>query len=349
MAPQIEPMPNGELLPAAVAARWRDNQRLWIGSGVLGLFAVALFGAIALRSQSPSPPATAIPRGAPDNLVTAPPTLAIEGPIPDDSYLFEPHPVIRPQPATPAYYPTLPGVPRAPRVPNPGYMPGPPMAPRPVVPLPVFQPPPANTAATPKEPAPVPGSLAGGRTFAGRLANPATTVPQGAVIQAVLETALDSTRPGFVRAVVSRDVRSFDGARVLIPRGSRLFGEYKADLANGQNRAFVIWQKLTRPDGVQIALDSPAADGLGRSGIKGKVNSHFFQRFSAAILQSSLDIGVGLATRSATNGTVVLGLPGSTTSITGTSPESVKPTLTTRQGSVVSVFVARDLDFASVS
>ena len=136
--------------------------------------------------------------------------------------------------------------------------------------------------------------------------------------------------------------------RVLVPRGSRLFGEYKADMAPGQNRAFIEWQKLTRPDGVQIALDSPAADTLGRAGVVGHVNGHFFQRFSGAILQSALDIGVGVATRSASSGAVVVGLPGSSQSFSdGSSSQQIKPTLKVRQGTSVSVFVARDLDFSS--
>jgi type IV secretion system protein VirB10 len=174
-------------------------------------------------------------------------------------------------------------------------------------------------------------------------------VPQGTVIPAVLETALDSNRPGFVRAIVSRDVRSFDGTRVLIPRGSRLFGEYKSDLGTGQQRVFVQWQKLTRPDGVQIALDSPAADPLGRAGIGGKVNTHFWTRLGNALLQSTLDVGVGLATRSAGGGsTVVLGLPGATQTLIQPQQENLKPTVTVKHGTSVSVFVARDLDFSTV-
>ena len=71
-----------------------------------------------------------------------------------------------------------------------------------------------------------------------RLAEPANTVAQGTLIPAVLETAIDSDVPGYVRAVVSQDVRSFDGSRVLIPRSSRLIGEYKAASQAGQRRAF---------------------------------------------------------------------------------------------------------------
>jgi len=183
---------------------------------------------------------------------------------------------------------------------------------------------------------------------ASRFRNPATTVPQGTIIQAVLETALDSTQPGFARAIVSRDVMSFDGSRVLIPRGSKLFGEYAADLNRGQNRALIQWRRLTRPDGAIIDVDSPSADPLGRAGVKGKVNSHFFQRFSGAILQSALDIGVQLATRKAAGDTVVVALPNSAQSIAIQKPDDIRPTLKVRQGASVSVFVGRDLDFTSV-
>lgn len=179
--------------------------------------------------------------------------------------------------------------------------------------------------------------------------NPSTTIPKGTVIQAVLESALDSTRAGFARAIVTNDVLGFDGSQILIPRGSRLIGEYKADLTSGQNRALIQWQRLMRPDGAMINLDSPAADPLGRAGVKGKVNSHFFERFSGAILQSTLDIGVQLATRSVSRDAVILALPGSMQGVTQVTPDKVQPTLTVRQGSSVSVFVSRDLDFSTVT
>ena len=83
-------------------------------------------------------------------------------------------------------------------------------------------------------------------------------------------------------------------------------------------------------------------------GLKGNVDSHFFERFAGAILQSTLDIGVGIATRKVSDGTVIVGLPGSTQSVTATAPETIRPTLKVPHGSSVSVFVARDLDFIAV-
>lgn len=168
------------------------------------------------------------------------------------------------------------------------------------------------------------------------------------MIQAVLESALDSTRGGFARALVSRDIDSFDGSRVLIPRGSRILGEYKSDVALGQKRILIQWQRLTRPDGVIVELDSPSADPLGRAGTGGKVDTHFFQRFAGAILQSSLNVGVQLAARAAASDTIVLALPGSVqqgAGVQSTPPDKIAPTVTVRQGTSVSVFVAKDLDF----
>lgn len=184
------------------------------------------------------------------------------------------------------------------------------------------------------------------RVRASSFANKSTTVPQGTIIPAVLETGFDSTQPGFARALVQRDIRGFDGTTILIPRGSRLIGEYASDTARGQNRAMIIWTRLIRPDGITIAIGSPASDPVGRGGIKAKVNSHFFERFGSAILQSSLDVGVNLASR-ASGSPVVVALPGSVQRVSGSvsSPDAIKPTLKVAAGTSVSVFVARDLDF----
>jgi type IV secretion system protein VirB10 len=135
---------------------------------------------------------------------------------------------------------------------------------------------------------------------------------------------------------------------VLIPRGSRLTGEYRSDIQPGQKRALINWTRLIRPDGGTIALGSPTADTLGRGGVRGKYNSHFFERFTGAILQSALDIGVNVASRQAAGG-VVVALPGSTQNLGQSLLQSsrIVPTLTVPAGTSISVFVARDLDFSS--
>jgi type IV secretion system protein VirB10 len=165
----------------------------------------------------------------------------------------------------------------------------------------------------------------------------------------VLETALDSSRPGFARAIVSRDVTGFDGTRVLIPRGSRLFGEYQTELGAGQNRATVQWTRLVRPDGVTIALDSPASDPAGRSGVEGRVNNRYLERFASALVQTTLNVGANLAGRSLSDGGVIVALPNSRQTTTGppSGGNALRSTLRVEAGTRVSAVVARDLEFSS--
>lgn len=345
---EAEPSPTPPRSAKPLVARAVSSRGVWLFGGALVIGAISLFTALEARRSVPTGPATMAQPASPNDLISAPPALAIPAAPASESY---PPPYMARviSPGSGALASNAAAAPRLlrslPRPAEPSYD-------APSYSSPPYMPPVAAPLSQPELPVPQkdrdPQSLAGPRAGATRLANPSTTVPQGAVIQAVLETALDSNRPGFARAIVSRNVRGFDGSRILIPRGSRLVGEYKADLAQGQNRAFVQWQTLTRPDGVQIAVDSPAADPLGRAGVKGNVNSHFFERFAGAILQSTLDIGVGIATRKASDGTVIVGLPGSMQSVTTTSPESVRPTLKVPHGASVSVFVARDLDFIAV-
>lgn len=186
------------------------------------------------------------------------------------------------------------------------------------------------------------------RMRASALANRSATIIQGTVIQAVLETGFNSTLPGFARAVVSRDVRSFDGTNVLIPRGSKLIGEYSSDIAAGQKRAVIIWTRLVRPDGMTINMDSPAVDTLGRGGVAASVNTHFMARLGDALLQSVVGIGGALAQRSIAGPVVVL--PGNTTAPVNQAAQtnnSYVPTLTVPAGKSISVFVAHDLDFSA--
>ena len=118
------------------------------------------------------------------------------------------------------------------------------------------------------------------------IANPSHTVPQGTMIQAVTETALDSSLPGAIRAIVSEDVHAFDGSRVLIPRGSRLIGRYRSDVALAQSRVMVAWDRIILPDNQSVQISAYGGDDLGRSGTTGFVDTRFAERFGSAALIS---------------------------------------------------------------
>lgn len=174
----------------------------------------------------------------------------------------------------------------------------------------------------------------------------ATTVTQGTLIPAVLETAIDTDVPGYVRAIVSTDVRSFDGKHVLVPRSSRLIGQYKSGMSAGQKRAYVIWTRLIRPDGVSVNIGSPAIAFGGETGLPGKVNSHFFERFGSAML---LSVVGGLSSLVSSGTSVVIGSGGQSAAAAAVqNSSSVGPTIRVHQGEPIRVFTAKDLDFSQV-
>jgi hypothetical protein len=180
-----------------------------------------------------------------------------------------------------------------------------------------------------------------------RIANSSYTVPQGAIIAGTLETAINSDLPGYVRAVVTRDVMGFDGRRVLIPSGSRLIGQYKSGLAAGQSRAFIVWTRLTRPDGVTVSLGSPATDTLGRAGLGGKVDSHFLKRFGSAILLSVVQSGLGALQSGGSD--IIVRSADDAKSVAGVALQrdiNIPPTVKVAQGTPIRIFIARDLDFS---
>ncbi len=341
-APSIEPRDVRPIVPTSSTGNWG----LYVFLAALAVGGFWIFSTLSASREAAQAPSVLVPAESSEGRINSPLPLA----VPNRFLEREPEPAATSGPETqPA--PTLAPLPP----PAASYVPLTPVPPvltppavqvqqvRPEPPRVVFEAPSVSTAGSSADEDP--GDRQ--RVTASRFKNPSLTIPQGTVIPAVLETALDSTRPGGARALIQRDVSSFDGTRVLIPRGSRLYGEYGAGIQRGQNRALVQWSRLLRPDGVTIALDSPSSDPLGRAGIKGKVDSKFFQRFGGALLQSVLDIGVGLAASEATDG-VIVALPGSTQNVQITDPEAIQPTIKVKHGTSVSVFVARDLDFSTV-
>ena len=188
------------------------------------------------------------------------------------------------------------------------------------------------------------GGVGGGSAVAQQSFNPATTVAVGTMIPAVLETAINTDVPGSVRAVVSPDVRSYDGSRVLLPRASRLVGQYQSGLQAGPRRAYVIWTQAIRPDGVTVALASPATGFDGTSGLNGEVDSHFFSRFGSAMLLSVIG---GLGTIASGGASVVLGGGQSAATAALQQDGQRSPTVRVRMGEPVRVYTARNLDFGS--
>lgn len=127
------------------------------------------------------------------------------------------------------------------------------------------------------------------------------TIVQGKIISAILETAINTDIPGMLRAVVVRDIYAEKGEDIMIPKGSRLVGQYSSGVTGGQTRIGVIWNRLIRPDGIDIAIASAGVDALGRAGVTGNIYDHFWQKLGNAALISTLPVVAAMAAKKAAN------------------------------------------------
>ncbi len=173
---------------------------------------------------------------------------------------------------------------------------------------------------------------------------------KGAFIDCTLETAIDSSLPGMTTCITATDTFGVDGKVVLLERGSKLIGETRGQVQQGGARLFVLWTEARTPTGVVVPLASPGTDALGRSGLDGEVDRHFWQRFGAAILISLVDSAAQVAQQSGGSGTVIYDSSSSRDVATEALRGSINiaPTITKHQGDRIQILVARDLDFRQV-
>ncbi|MBO9698369.1 MAG: TrbI/VirB10 family protein [Sphingopyxis sp.] len=131
------------------------------------------------------------------------------------------------------------------------------------------------------------------------LAAPASpwTLQAGSIIAASLVTGLNSDLPGLVTAQVTENVYdSVTGRSLLIPQGSRLIGRYDSDIAFGQSRALVVWQRIILPDGSSIRIDNmPATDAGGYAGLSDRIDRHGWQLLKGVALSTLLGVGSELS------------------------------------------------------
>lgn len=119
----------------------------------------------------------------------------------------------------------------------------------------------------------------------------------GFVIPATMISGINSDLPGQVMAQVSQNVwDTATGRLLLIPQGTRLIGAYSSDVAYGQERVLMAWQRLLFPDGKVLDIRAmPGADSAGYAGFSDQVNNHWFRTISSAILMSGVIAAVDMS------------------------------------------------------
>lgn len=176
-------------------------------------------------------------------------------------------------------------------------------------------------------------------------------VQAGTVIPAALVTGIKSDLPGTITAQVTEHVYdSPTGRHLLIPQGARLIGQYDSQVAFGQSRVLLVWNRIVMPDGTSIELErQQGADAEGYSGLEDEVDYHWGQLFKAAILSTLLSVGTEIGARSNENeiARAIRESSQDTASDVGRQlirrQLNVQPTLTIRPGFPVRIVVNRDL------
>lgn len=176
-------------------------------------------------------------------------------------------------------------------------------------------------------------------------------VQAGTVIAAALITGVKSDLPGQVTAQVTEHVYdSPTGSHLLIPQGARLIGQYDSQVAFGQSRVLLVWNRIIMPDGTSIVLERlQGADAQGYSGLKDEVDYHWGRLFHAALLSTLLGVGTEIGSSNNENeiAKAIRESAQDTASDVGRQivrrQLNIQPTLTIRPSFPVRVIVNRDL------
>ena len=184
----------------------------------------------------------------------------------------------------------------------------------------------------------------------------------GFVIPATLISGINSDLPGQIVAQVSQNVYdTATGKYTLVPQGSRLVGAYSSNVAYGQSRVLVAWQRIVFPDGKALDIGSmPGGDGAGYAGFNDQVDNHYARVFGSALLMSGVVAGAAFSqSRNAVTGTGSAPTAGSAlsealgqqlgqaTAQMISKNLNIAPTLAIRPGFRFNVIVVKDLTFST--
>jgi type IV secretion system protein TrbI len=172
----------------------------------------------------------------------------------------------------------------------------------------------------------------------------------GSVIPAALITGIRSDLPGQVTAQVTQNVYDSPTGRILlIPQGARLVGDYDSEIAAGQERVLLAWDRLILPGGRSIRLDrQPGTDARGMAGLADRTDHHWGSMLRAALVSTLLGVGAELGSDG--DDAIVRALRDGTQDTINQSGRrlverqiNIAPTLTIRPGFALRVLVTRDL------
>ncbi len=177
---------------------------------------------------------------------------------------------------------------------------------------------------------------------------------QGELIPCILNQHIDTTVEGMITCYTKNDVWGVTGKVKLMERHTKVTGMIGSPMKMGSKRIFALWNRFETPNGVIANIGSPVTDSLGTAGVDGYVDTHWGERFGNALLISFVEDAVSSAFSHAANSNTNINLNTTQNTTSDIATEALKnsisipPTLTKNQGEIVSIYVARDIDFSDV-
>ncbi|KWS91794.1 TrbI/VirB10 family protein [Pseudomonas syringae] len=200
----------------------------------------------------------------------------------------------------------------------------------------------------------------GGTTFAPAKAylapNRKYLVSHNTYTRCALYTEIISTHPGLVDCRLTDPLYSADGSTVIAAAGDKLTGEQTVEVGPGETSVFTTWTEIETQSGVRAKIDSLGAGPMGASGTEAWINRHYMQRFGGAVMLSFIQDALQAASNttqksSGSGGYTVNNSEQNVESMANKALDStinIPDTAHLLPGTVITVIVARDIDFSSV-
>ncbi len=190
------------------------------------------------------------------------------------------------------------------------------------------------------------------------LKHPDWTILQGEILHATLDVAQNTDLPGMLTATLSSPAYAYTSDKILLPKGSRLMGQYSTQMGNGlaTTRIFIMWNRIVTPDGLSMMINSPGVDALGQAGAEADdIQRHLVAIFGSGIIYSVLGgvaatVGVNGSTQNNSANQLQANMAEGFTQTAQQqlqSSQDIKSTLMKYQGSVIDVMVSHDVDLYS--
>lgn len=121
----------------------------------------------------------------------------------------------------------------------------------------------------------------------------------GQIIPAVLLSGIRTVTSDMAIAVVSSDIYDTrSGKHLLIPRGSKILGEYSPYIDGANFRVITIWNRIIFPNGDSLNLAQfKGVDLQGYGGMKSQVNTHFWKKLGNVVASTLTAVAYNFADR----------------------------------------------------